>query len=416
MVKLYKQLMKTSALICLLILGTGNAWGESIWRGYSSSTDKVTTSYKDLTTNLKIKADKQITPGYSKPIKLTNTKNNPNSLYLKPTTNGELILRMACEKSYPFSDENPVAIENITDNTNIGNYAITTEIPDNPSTTGEGEYVSFPVTANKEYKISFQTHSYRKVYLYIAIKIEENDWTLSDENEFSTNKSQIEDHSDKTIVRLNRTLKAGIWNTFCSPITIDTQYLKNFFGDKVYSINSDGYNSDEKNITFYKATSIANGKPYLIKPSKDIVNPVIFNPATNNTGKVKYNPQSISSGKLSFTAVLGATDIYTTGDENSTKFYLNNDGYLVYPTSDTGNNGKIKGFRAYFEWTGGSSGVKDMTFVFDDSETTGIKTIEHDIFGENGRVYSIDGRYMGDSTDNLSRGIYIQNGRKFVVK
>ena len=69
MVKLYKQLMKTSALICLLILGTGNAWGESIWRGYSSSTDKVTTSYKDLTTNLKIKADKQITPGYSKPIK-----------------------------------------------------------------------------------------------------------------------------------------------------------------------------------------------------------------------------------------------------------------------------------------------------------------------------------------------------------
>ncbi|MBQ6085011.1 MAG: hypothetical protein IJK94_00745 [Bacteroidaceae bacterium] len=118
---------------------------------------------------------------------------------------------------------------------------------------------------------------------------------------------------------------------------------------------------------------------------------------------------------MSFVPTFKPTDIYTTGDENSTKFYLNNDGYLVYPTSNAGNNGKIKGFRAYFEWAGGGS-VKDMTFVFDDSETTGIKTIEHDIFGENGRVYSIDGRYMGDSTDNLSRGIYIQNGRKFVVK
>lgn len=32
------------------------------------------------------------------------------------------------------------------------------------------------------------------------------------------------------------------------------------------------------------------------------------------------------------------------------------------------------------------------------------------------KVYSIDGRYVGNTTDNLSKGLYIMNGKKFVVK
>ena len=74
----------------------------------------------------------------------------------------------------------------------------------------------------------------------------------------------------------------------------------------------------------------------------------------------------------------------------------------------------MKGFRAYFEWTGGGS-VKDMNFIFDDT-ATGIITVENDIFQENARIYSVDGRYISNSKENLSRGIYIQNGRKFIVK
>ena len=42
MKKLYKKLMKTSALICLLLLGTSNVWATVYtWTGLSSSSEQT---------------------------------------------------------------------------------------------------------------------------------------------------------------------------------------------------------------------------------------------------------------------------------------------------------------------------------------------------------------------------------------
>ncbi len=414
MKKLYKQLMKTSALICLLILGTGNAWGEVTW-----NCGNKMTSGKEIsaTNNRYLIANKEYTKGIK--IKTTSsnityaTNSNPKGILFTPShllkltpfgdTGEALLLRF----TKPTNINGPITI-NITGQDGMNeSYEINT---DAGNTSDTGEMIVFEITADKTYTVS----STNNFYFNAATLIETSDIIdLDEEATSATNQTEIA--KGKKYVRLKRTLTAGIWNTFCLPITLPSSEIQPQLRCSAYKMDS--YSDNDNTITFTQILA-SNGKPWLtantpclIKPSKTLVNPIFA-----STTASKYVNPTATSGDLSFVGVYGAENIYTTGDENSTKFYLNNDGYLVYPTSDTGNNGKIKGFRAYFEWTGGSSGVKDMTFVFDDSETTGIKTIEHDIFGENGRVYSIDGRYMGDSTDNLSRGIYIQNGRKFVVK
>ena len=195
------------------------------------------------------------------------------------------------------------------------------------------------------------------------------------------------------------------------------------------SYQLDNYDNSENKIGFKQLTSLEANTPCLVKPSKTLTNPIFAsadagkatqiengnitnykNPTYTNAST--YNKETLTAtepnGDLSFVGVYEPTNLHNI--ENA--FYLNTSSNLVYPTNSS--NSTIKGLRAYFQLASGIN-VKDLNFVFDDSETTGIKTVERNIFNE-GRVYSIDGRYMGDSTDNLSRGIYIQNGRKFVVK
>lgn len=39
-----------------------------------------------------------------------------------------------------------------------------------------------------------------------------------------------------------------------------------------------------------------------------------------------------------------------------------------------------------------------------------------DLFDADGKIYSIDGRFVGKDMNNLAKGIYIMNGKKFAVK
>jgi len=58
-----------------------------------------------------------------------------------------------------------------------------------------------------------------------------------------------------------------------------------------------------------------------------------------------------------------------------------------------------------------------MSFGGDEGDgTTGIAEINRDNRITNNNVYSLSGKCMGKSTNNLPKGIYIMNGKKFVVK
>ncbi len=414
MKQIYTKLM---ALACMVMLVGANASAADSWVAYSGGDDAhnisitITTTYADrFVTNLQAKASTSITYNYTHgetQTKIGVPVSGSNKLFLKPTTAGFLNIRLACENGYPLT----VTVHDNTANQDVASVNVVT-----PTVTFDyrGETVLFKVIAGHEYVLNASDN--KTYYVTVVSKYESSEAVeLNEEMTASEMSSTIGNNNNITVVIMHRPITAGIWNTFSSPIKLGPNAMRaELKCTEAYELKA--YSATNHTITFTKSDHIDANKPYLIKPSED--NSVLI--VSNRSNPASYDPQTVTKNGLSFKAALAATNIYTTGNENSTKFFLNKSNKLVYPTSNEGNRGMIKGFRAYFESTGPISNLvkeEGMTFIFDDEDDpTGIIRVEKDIFNENGRIYSMDGRYVGDSRENLSRGIYVQNGRKFIVK
>ncbi len=395
MKKFYTKMM---ALACMFMLAGANAWADS-WVAYSGGDDAhnisitITTSYADqFVTNLQAKANTQITYNYTHGETLTLIGvpvTGSNKLYLKPTTDGFLNFRLACASGNPLT----VTIHDNTDNKDVASVDVVT-----PTVTYDykGETVLFEVVADHEYVLNASDN--KTYYVTVVSKMESSETlSLSEEQTASEMESAIGEGI--TLVKMHRTLKAGVWNTFSSPIQLGTNAMRAELkcGGEAYELS--GF-SDSK-VTFRKTDKILANTPYLIKPTENVTDITV----SNRSHPASYAPKTITKNGMSFIAVLGATNIY---DANNSNYFVSNN-TLKYPSSEA--NGTIKGFRAYFHLADGAT-VKDFSF---EDDATGIICVETDPFEENANVYTIDGRNMGNAK-NLSRGIYVQNGRKFIVK
>ena len=394
MKKLYKQLMKTSALICLLLLVGGNAWGEKSWsdnNGLTLSNGLSNTQWRFVigkeSAGIQLKAKTSVT--YSQPSP-SSTKGvlftNGNILYLKPM--GSSCKAVLLKFSKPSNISSAISINISCSETGMNEDY---EISRDPGiSSNSGQMVVFEVTPSKEYTISSSSDFYLNNVTYV----DANDIIELDET-VSGNISKIQ--TKKNYVKLNRTLSSEYWNTFCLPIKIFQNSMQNQMRCSA-SYQLDNYDNSNNTIGFTQLTSLEANTPCLVKPSKTLTNPIFasasagqatqkangnitnyWNPSYNSAST--YNEETLtateSNGDLSFVGVYEPTNLHNI--ENA--FYLNTSSNLVYPTNSS--NSTIKGLRAYFQLASGIN-VKDLNFVFDDSETTGIKTIEHDIFGENG--------------------------------
>jgi len=81
---------------------------------------------------------------------------------------------------------------------------------------------------------------------------------------------------------------------------------------------------------------------------------------------------------------------------------------LYYPNVSN----ELRAFRAYFKSSAENSDAK----IDIDGVATGIETVE--VAGEimNGKVYNLNGQYMGESLNGLRKGVYIVNGKKIIIK
>ncbi len=89
--------------------------------------------------------------------------------------------------------------------------------------------------------------------------------------------------------------------------------------------------------------------------------------------------------------------------------------WMVTPTS-TGYFGR---FRAFVADNAAISGAKQSTVgitLFNaDGTVTAIKGITvKDLTAGDGKIYSINGEYIGTDINNLAPGLYIKNGKKFI--
>ena len=220
------------------------------------------------------------------------------------------------------------------------------------------------------------------------------------------NSDNIVEAAENVNVTLKRTFyKDGEWNTLCLPFAVAD--AKTAF-DNAELREVDTEKSNGNTIVFKEATAIEAGKPYLIKwanSSSDAVN--VEKKFEGVTLVAAATPVVVKEGGISFNGFYKMTAASELGGASVAAIGAGNKLFKV-------NEGKLKGFRAAFVL---SSGVQQAAInVVIDGTATGIEDLVIDGVKANGRVYNLNGQYVGNSLNGLQPGLYIQNGKKIVVK
>lgn len=203
-------------------------------------------------------------------------------------------------------------------------------------------------------------------------------------------------------VQLKRTLSPEHWNTFCVPFTISADVIEEKFGAGTQVCTFGSMNGNVMN--FAHSTNIEAGKPYIVKPTKEVVDPTftgvnIEAVAAKQVGADGYFMQGIYSVK---------TDLTTDG----TNLFLG-DGNKFYKPSGT-TTAKMKGMRAFFIVPQGTNFAALRANI--DGATTAIDELTTVVEQPtDNRIYNLQGQFVGTSFESL-HGVYVQNGKKVLVK
>jgi hypothetical protein len=275
-------------------------------------------------------------------------------------------------------------------------------------------------------------------------------------------------------VILKRTLKKGQWNSFSFPIPLTGEQIRYAFGEdaKLAKVHSIGELSQSYNVIDFVTVDLMTsdivvepGHFYLMNPTND---PVSEKGPTGDVldcyplGRNFFSSNGSETGyafpTMSLETVVSSNDISSLNNANDGVEYAN---YIQTPgfedfsvsngnysgTTDTkdvyapkggyavSNNTiyhlnkdtRIKGFRGWITLThpieGGVENVTGLAvdgIMEDIDETTGLvlSTIMPATLPDDTPIYDICGRRVGtlENGHSLPRGIYIVNGKKFMVR
>ena len=186
--------------------------------------------------------------------------------------------------------------------------------------------------------------------------------------------------------------------------------------DLNYRWTADGTSGNEGNWTLVKAYS-ANEMLGQVKPFDGKVN----TDATPFKDKASYDEYVLKGSLVQLTGtVKDSKGIITTDDYF---FQQSQNGTMkLYPYTE-GNKYGIRGFSGWFHKKDNNySKPSELSLsLFDDGSITPIETVKVDDLNRDtsGKVYSISGVFMKNNAadlNNLPKGIYVVNGKKYVVK
>lgn len=243
----------------------------------------------------------------------------------------------------------------------------------------------------------------KATYKYISVVT--NDYQVATEkssnvlNEVTINKFVAQSDVD---VQLKRSLTPAQWNTFCVPFTISKDVITEKFGagTLVYTFGSMTGNV----MNFTASTTIEAGKPYIVKPTKEVVDPTF-----TGVNIVESDPVKLGADGFFMQGTYGAkTDLTTDG----TNLFLG-DGNKFYKPSGT-TTAKMKGMRAFFIVPQGTNFAALRANI--DGATTAIDELTTVVEQPtDNRIYNLQGQFVGTSFEGL-HGVYVQNGKKVLVK
>lgn len=210
-------------------------------------------------------------------------------------------------------------------------------------------------------------------------------------------------------VTLQRTLSKDYWNTFCVPFALDAEQVTQYFGEGTQLRTYEG-NCNNNIVYFATVDNIEAGKPYIMKPGNAVVqNPTFEGVSMVATGLDKNgNPQAV--GDASTVQMKGIYN-HVTLVQDKTNIYIGAGNKFYYPADAEAC--QMNGLRAYFIVPEGTD-IKKLRANLDGA-TTSLGEI-FDTEESNTPVYNLQGQCVGNSLSTLKSGIYVQNGKKVVVK
>ena len=210
-------------------------------------------------------------------------------------------------------------------------------------------------------------------------------YVLDEDKDFASPNEDIQNAT----VRLKRTLSKDYWNTFVVPINLT----------QIDGIVRTYDHADGNTMVFSNAVNIEAGKPYLVKPTADIENPVFSNVTLSATAAA-----SIENGDYSFVGTYSHKDLET----NKTMLFLKPDGKLYYPA---GSNNQLRGMRAFFKVPANSNGVRLLL----DGDATDIASIidgeEWPTGNDRRDLHNLNGQRVAKP----QKGLYVRNGKKIII-
>lgn len=240
---------------------------------------------------------------------------------------------------------------------------------------------------------------------YNFIRVVTNDYqaaTVTSSNtldEVAVNSFNAQNNVD---VQLKRTLSPEHWNSFCVPFAISEDVIAEKFGAGTQICTFGSMNGNVMN--FAHSTTIEAGKPYIVKPTQEMVDPSftgvnIEATVAKKVGADGYFMQGIYSAK---------TDLTTDG----TNLFLGDGNKFYKPAGTT--TARMKGLRAFFIVPKGTNlaalraNIDGATTAIDEFATVVEQPTDN-------RIYNLQGQFVGTSFEGL-HGVYVQNGKKVLVK
>lgn len=211
----------------------------------------------------------------------------------------------------------------------------------------------------------------------------------------------------KTVTAV-RTLYPGEWNTICLPFAMTTAEQKEQFGEDAKVVYLNGNEKGDKLVFINNKSAMSAGCPYLVKVGEGKAQFKMTKEAT----ALNYNEtlRSRNNGTYTFQGVFQPAEL-----DVATSAFLGSNNTLMRP--EEGKN-KMYGLRAYFKVPAQTSVESIVLYGLgtNGNGTTGIDNVENQVNDNAAKIYTLAGVYVGTDASQLAKGVYIKNGKKFIVK
>ena len=279
---------------------------------------------------------------------------------------------------------------------------------------------TFPVEAGKTYylfasrtKLALSGFCFDKDASYTA-----TDVTLDGNANNTDAINKLEVGKQYNVTLKNRTFGANKWYAVVLPFSVSQKQMKSVFGNGVKVLHYSDVTGTDLNLFEHFYQMIVGGTPVLVKPSQEVTNPV-FNNVTLTSQKV------VDIENTGFKC----TGSWDNVDFPEYSYFIDaktNSFYQYDPTKVETNTVKphAGAFRSWVIASENASTAKQLTMHINGIEEQGETTaIWNAISGNDDAevaskgIYSLSGQKMNAAdTSSLPKGIYIVNGKKFIVK